>query len=129
MFGSYSKRCLLIFCVTTLIEFSKTNSTTNEVKIHNIELRPPTLLNLTRASSDDTTNKKLEFQAPTYGKPNEAGERGANWHSFPLNVDEIIGSTATTLTGVTKIDNVETLLGDTVADAFLMNSWDDTEIR
>ena len=129
MFGSCSKLCLLVFRLITFIELSKTNSIINNVKLHNIELRPPTLQNLSTAASDDTSNNKVKFPAPNYGIPNETSKTDSNWHSFLPNSETIIGNTATTLTGVTEIDNVETLLGDTVADAFLMNSWDDTEIR
>ena len=46
-----------------------------------------------------------------------------------LTHDDIIGQTTVELSGQPKMDVEETMLGDTVADAFLMSSWDDIEIR
>ena len=46
-----------------------------------------------------------------------------------LTHDDVIGQTTVELSGQPKMDVEETMLGDTVADAFLMSSWDDIEIR
>merc|ERR1712136_308476 len=92
--------CIEIFCFI-FVTFQNGNLTSimNDVHIKENELRPPT----------------LGLAIPI-----------KNNHS--QNDDDVIGSTTIDLPGLTKMTNEETLLGNTVADAFLMNSWDDTEI-
>ena len=130
---------VLLFCLIVLIENGKATSIMNDVKIGNNELKPPTVFNTTntRVNATANNNKSIEMlmdmdTPPT--TPHVVTSKGhdgnyLHWHGFPSNQNEIIGSTLMDLSGLSQVDNTETMLGDTVADAFLMNSWDDTEIR
>ena len=91
----------------------------NDVRIGNNELRPPTVFNMSVPGVFNITTRT------NVSAPNRKIQR----HSFATKDNTIIGITTLDLSGYSQIDNAETILGDTVADAFLMNSWDDTEIR
>ena len=116
--------CFMVF----VIKNGKFTSIMNDVVIKENELRPPTLLNNTfivnKTDANQSQGSKLEFPKPT-----TLGLSIPLKHNRSQTDNEIIGSTKLDLSGMSKMDNMETLLGNTVADAFLMNSWDDTEIR
>ena len=116
--------CFMVF----VIKNGKFTSIMNDVVIKENELRPPTLLNNTfivnKTKVNQSQGSKLEFLKPT-----TLGLSIPLKHNRSQIDNEIIGSTKLDLSGMSKMDNMETLLGNTVADAFLMNSWDDTEIR
>jgi len=120
--------CIEIFCFI-FVTFQNGNLTSimNDVHIKENELRPPTLLNQTSNVDKINTNETL---GDTVGsaKPTTLGLAIPIKNNHSQNDNDVIGSTTIDLPGLTKMTNEETLLGNTVADAFLMNSWDDTEI-
>ena len=122
-------RCIEIFWFV-VVTFQNGNLTSimNDVHIKENELRPPTLLNQTSNVDKINTNELL---GDTVGlmKPTTSGLEILIKNNHSQIDNDVIGSTTLDLPGLTKMANEETLLGNTVADAFLMNSWDDTEIR
>ena len=121
--------------LVSLIAFMKSITSTsimNNVHIAKGELNPPTVFN--RSSSNSNLTKD-EGQLGYVLDSNELIPNGHDKENVPdINRplpknNEIIGSSLLDLSGISDVDNVETILGDTVADAFLMNSWDDAEIR
>ena len=118
----------MFYFVVFVFKDGKFTSIMNDVVIKENELRPPTLLNHTfdanKTEVSQSDGNKLEFLKPT-----TLGLSIPLKHNRSQNDNEVIGSTKLDLSGIYKLDNTETLLGNTVADAFLMNSWDDTEIR
>ena len=110
----------------------KSTSIMNDVKIGKAELNPPTVFN--RSSPNGTFSGLKDSKGDLFHSEGLLHKIKSSTNSPDINLipndnTEIIGSTLLELSGISKIDNAETILGDTVADAFLMNSWDDTEIR
>ena len=121
--------CTEIICFI-FVTFQNGNLTSimNDVHIKENELRPPTLLNQTSNVDKINTNETLGDTVELV-KPTTLGLAIPIKNNHSQNDNDVIGSTTLDLPGLTKMANEETLLGNTVADAFLMNSWDDTEIR
>ena len=127
-----TKRCTILVSLIAFLKTSMSTSIMNDVHIAKGELNPPTVFN--RSSLNDNLTKvngnagKLFNSVATIPKGHNE-ENVLDINRLPPDNNEIIGRSLLDLSGISDIDNVETILGDTVADAFLMNSWDDTEIR
>ena len=125
------KWLILFYFMVFTLKHGKLTSIMNDVHIKENELRPPTALNHTFNVNETKDNQNLgsEFE-PTIVIPTKHLSNGHVDNDKPLlSYEDIIGSTTLDLSGASIFANEETLLGNTVADAFLMNSWDDTEIR
>lgn len=122
---------ITLFCFMVFpLKHGKLTSIMNDVHIKENELRPPTALNSTSNVNGTKDNQTLgKVFEPKFVVPTKHLVKHHSDTDHLQTVDYAIGSTTLNLTGTSKIDNTETLLGNTVADAFLMNSWDDTEIR
>ena len=121
--------CIEIICfIFATFQNGNLTSIMNDVHIKENELRPPTLLNQTSNVDKINTNETLGDTVELV-KPTTLGLAIPIKNNHSQNDNDVIGSTTLDLPGLTKMANEETLLGNTVADAFLMNSWDDTEIR
>ena len=127
-----TKRCTLLVSLFAFMKTRMSTSIMNDVHIAKGELNPPTVFN--RSSSNGNLTKDNGNGGDLFHSdakiPKGHNEKNVlNINRPPADNNEIIGSSLLDLSGISDIDNIETILGDTVADAFLMNSWDDTEIR
>ena len=127
-----TEKCVKFLVFMVLMEDAKTTSIMNDVVIGKNELIPPTLRNSStepaKTESKDA-EKVQDLEESNFLIPIKHDFQNLHGINSQTNVDEVIGRTLVDLSGYVPIDNAETILGDTVADAFLMNSWDDTEIR
>ena len=123
------------------IDNVRSTSILDGVKIKDNELRPPTLTNMTTKAENQTDNGGSDKYQPSLANSTQFGkfvnqpdyENGGQQDDSSVHLMSngiIVGRVGMDLPGLTQEnDNLETLLGYTIADAFLMNSWEDTQVR
>ena len=138
-----------------MVKKGGSTSIMNDVAIGKNELQPPTVFNysssgvasMTQNGVPNKESNKPDINSSDVGSMAQNGKQNEDIKESDINMnlgttqknildvdtilthDDIIGQTTVELSGQPKMDVEETMLGDTVADAFLMSSWDDIEIR